>query len=90
MKYSDPNLVVQLDKAQLEADSLQLHPGDEVGYSYKVFLEKGRTTKELSGAVFEYLGSRPDQAEIELKGKIIANKIKVKEPALLNLYDIAI
>lgn len=72
MKYSDPNLVVQLDKVQLEAESLQLRPGDEVGYSYEVFLDKGRTTKELSGAVIEYLSSRPDKAEIDPKGKIIA------------------
>jgi len=73
MKYSDPNLVVQIDKIQLNATkSLQLHPGDEVAYSYEVFLEKGRTTKELSGASIEYLSSRPDKAEIDPSGKIIA------------------
>lgn len=72
MKYSDPNLVVQLDKVQLEAESLRLRPGDEVHYSYKVFLEKGRTTKELSGASIEYLSSRPDKAEISPDGTIIA------------------
>ena len=40
MKYSDPNLVMQLEKVQLEAESLQIHPGDEVGYSYEVFRER--------------------------------------------------
>ncbi|KOP68302.1 hypothetical protein AMS62_25920 [Bacillus sp. FJAT-18019] len=73
MKYSDPNLVVQIDKIQLmAAKSLQLHPGAEVDYSYEVFLEKGRMTKELSGASIEYISSRPDKAEIDPSGKIIA------------------
>ncbi|MGG3281024.1 hypothetical protein [Paenibacillus solani] len=73
MKYSDPNLVVQIDKIQLKAaESLQLHPGDKVDYSYEVFLEKGRTTKELSGASIEYISSRPDKAEIDPSGEIIA------------------
>lgn len=73
MKYSDPNLVVQMDKIQLNAaKSLQLHPGDEVDYSYEVFLGKGRMTKELSGASMEYISSRPDKAVIDSSGKIIA------------------
>lgn len=72
-KNSNGNQTEGVYKPQLRAaESLQLHPGDEVDYSYEVFFEKGRTTKELSGADIEYLSSHPDKAEIDPKGKIVA------------------
>ncbi|WNQ10374.1 hypothetical protein MJA45_22545 [Paenibacillus aurantius] len=73
MKYSDPSLVVGLEKVTLSTDAPSLlHPGDEAKVSFDVLLQKGRTTNELSGAKIEYVSSRPKSAEVTPDGKVIA------------------
>ncbi|MDQ1910674.1 hypothetical protein RAC89_09325 [Paenibacillus sp. GD4] len=73
MKYSDPKLVLKLAQVELKAGLTELRRGETTSYTYQAILEKGRVTRELSGATIEYVSSRPKVAELTADGQIHAN-----------------
>ncbi|MCH6268979.1 Ig-like domain-containing protein [Neobacillus citreus] len=74
MKYSDQNLVVNLSEVKAEVEKARLKPGDKTSIKFTALLEKGRTTKELSGAVIKYESSKPKAAEVSEDGTITAKQ----------------
>jgi len=72
MQYSDPNLVVSLESIRFEADNVRLTPGESAKTRFTVMLGKGRTTKELSGAVIRYDVSKEKVVDVDDHGVIHA------------------
>ncbi|GIP39411.1 hypothetical protein J31TS4_26910 [Paenibacillus sp. J31TS4] len=74
IKYSDPQLVVKLASADLYIPERELTAGTQVQTGLTAILEKGRTTRELTGAAIEYTSSHSAVAEIDEKGVLHAYK----------------
>jgi WD40 repeat protein len=72
MQYTDPGLIVKPAGVDLQLDAVRLRPGEQTACEFRLLLEKGRTTNELSGAKIEYLSSRPKVADFSSDGKITA------------------
>ncbi len=80
MKYSDPNLVVSLTGVDVEIEKTRFHPGEETAIELTGLLEKGRTTKELSGATITYHSSNQKAGIVTEDGKLVA-----KHPGRTNI-----
>lgn len=70
-KYSAPSLVLKLSGAELSAGKTSLNTNESTGINLKGILEKGRETKELSGARIEYNTSGSGAVEIK-DGRVTA------------------
>lgn len=72
-KYSIPELILKVTGAELSASDTSVKVGEESQLSLRAQLEKGRSTKELSGAKISYTISDPAAVSIK-QGMITALK----------------
>ncbi|WP_309120776.1 hypothetical protein [Paenibacillus sp.] len=72
MQYSDPNLVVSLERVEFEVDDARLAPGESTATRLAAILGRGRTTNELSGATIRYDVSKEKVVDIDENGVIHA------------------
>jgi outer membrane protein assembly factor BamB len=75
-KYSDPALLVKPIGAELSASSAApLRPRTTLKVRVqKLLLEKGKSTKNLSGAVIRYVSSRPETASVSEDGTVTGHR----------------
>lgn len=79
-KYSDPQLLVKLTGAELSIPEAKIHVGDELPVSILGILEKGRTTREMSGAVISFAADRPDAVSFGPN-----NQVRALQPGSVNI-----
>ncbi len=73
-KYNMPELLLKLIGVELTVEAAKLKVGEQTNLSMRGLLEKGRTTKELSGAAKQYISSKPDVAEVDANGVVYAKR----------------
>ncbi|UNK17872.1 hypothetical protein MNQ98_26130 [Paenibacillus sp. N3/727] len=78
-KYSIPELILKMTGAELSASDSSIKVGEESQLSIRALLEKGRSTKELSGAEISYTIS--DQAAVSIK----QGMIKALKPGIVTI-----
>ncbi|TLS52057.1 hypothetical protein FE782_11860 [Paenibacillus antri] len=71
-RYTIPELLVGLSGAKLETEETFVRVGERMPFSIIGLLEKGRATRNLSGATIEYAFSKPNHARVEADGTVTA------------------
>ncbi|MGI2297252.1 S-layer homology domain-containing protein [Paenibacillus sp. GXUN7292] len=73
-RYTIPELLLKLTGVQVSAEAAQIEAGKEIKLSLTGILEKGRTTRELTGAKKVYTSSNPSVAAVDSAGNVQAKR----------------